>query len=81
MGIKLPEGSPNMCVFVRNLLCFCFLMPICHSSWACAMDNVVFEPKHKSGGHSAAHERELADDLRRMFAMGGPGIGHHPRQG
>ncbi|PPQ94344.1 hypothetical protein CVT25_000400 [Psilocybe cyanescens] len=36
--------------------------------------NLVFESKHKEGGHFAAHEKpqELVEDLRKMFGRGGP---------
>ncbi|KAF9005507.1 Alpha/Beta hydrolase protein [Cyathus striatus] len=35
---------------------------------------LVFESKHTSGGHFAAHEKpeELVEDLRKMFRKGGP---------
>jgi len=37
-------------------------------------NRIVFESHHKSGGHFAATERpeELVQDVRKMFAKGGP---------
>ncbi|KAK7040716.1 hypothetical protein VNI00_009622 [Paramarasmius palmivorus] len=39
--------------------------------------NLVFESRHDSGGHFAAHEKpdELVDDLRKMFGRNGPAFG------
>lgn len=44
------------------------------ASWLRKANNVVFESHHKSGGHFAAIERpeELVQDVRKMFAKGGP---------
>ncbi|KAG1848729.1 Alpha/Beta hydrolase protein [Suillus subalutaceus] len=44
------------------------------SAWLRRLNNVVIESHHKSGGHFAAYERpkELVDDVRKMFAKGGP---------
>ncbi|KAG1742737.1 Alpha/Beta hydrolase protein [Suillus paluster] len=44
------------------------------SAWLRKLNNVVFESHHKSGGHFAAYERpqELVQDVRKMFAKGGP---------
>ncbi|KAG1772282.1 Alpha/Beta hydrolase protein [Suillus occidentalis] len=44
------------------------------ASWLRKVNNVVFESHHKSGGHFAAIERpeELVQDVRKMFARGGP---------
>lgn len=40
----------------------------------------MFESEHESGGHFAAHEKpnELANDVRKMFAKGGPVYGVVP---
>lgn len=48
--------------------------------WSHAIGNVVFESEHEKGGHFAAIERpeDLASDLRRMFAKGGPAYGVVP---
>lgn len=45
--------------------------------WARAIGNVVQESIHERGGHFAAHEKpnELAEDVRQMFAKGGPAYG------
>jgi pimeloyl-ACP methyl ester carboxylesterase len=45
--------------------------------WTRSMGRVVFDSEHTSGGHFAAHEKpaELADDVRKMFATGGPAFG------
>lgn len=42
--------------------------------------NLVFQSEHDSGGHFAAYEKpqELANDLRKMFARGGPAFGAVP---
>ncbi|KAH7917422.1 alpha/beta-hydrolase, partial [Leucogyrophana mollusca] len=49
-------------------------------AWVRKANNVVFESKHQSGGHFAAHEKpgELVDDLRKMFGKGGPAYGVVP---
>ncbi|KAL0575910.1 hypothetical protein V5O48_006056 [Marasmius crinis-equi] len=43
-------------------------------------NNLVFESRHDSGGHFAAHEKpvELVDDLRKMFGKDGPAFGVVP---
>ena len=48
--------------------------------WVRALGNVVHESVHTSGGHFAAYERpkELTDDIRSMFAKGGPAYGIVP---
>ncbi|CAL1713454.1 unnamed protein product [Somion occarium] len=48
-----------------------------NTQWCRAVGNVVLESEHESGGHFAAHERpkELADDLKKMFGIGGPAFG------
>ena len=45
--------------------------------WAKAAANVIVYFNHEKGGHFAAHEvpELLADDLRRMFGIGGPAFG------
>ncbi|KAJ7573716.1 hypothetical protein C8J56DRAFT_1129818 [Mycena floridula] len=42
--------------------------------WRVNAGELVFQSDHKSGGHFAAHEKpkELVDDLRKMFGLGGP---------
>ncbi|OCH91108.1 alpha/beta-hydrolase [Obba rivulosa] len=42
--------------------------------WTRSIGNVVSESEHEHGGHFAAHERpeDLANDVRKMFAKGGP---------
>jgi hypothetical protein len=44
------------------------------SKWLRRLNNVVFESHHTSGGHFAGYERPeaLVDDVRKMFAKGGP---------
>ncbi|KAG2046542.1 alpha/beta-hydrolase [Suillus hirtellus] len=44
------------------------------AAWLRKSHNVVFESHHKTGGHFAATEvpEELAQDIRKMFAKGGP---------
>ncbi|KAG2100380.1 Alpha/Beta hydrolase protein [Suillus discolor] len=44
------------------------------SAWFRRVNNVVIESYHKTGGHFAASERpeELVEDVRKMFAKGGP---------
>ncbi|OSX57133.1 hypothetical protein POSPLADRAFT_1174607 [Postia placenta MAD-698-R-SB12] len=46
-------------------------------TWARTIGNVVYESRHQSGGHFAAHEKpeELAADIRAMFGKGGPAFG------
>lgn len=41
--------------------------------WWFGLGRIVFEKRHKSGGHFAAHERpeELVDDLQTMFGRSG----------
>lgn len=45
--------------------------------WCRAIGNVVHESEHEFGGHFAAFERpeDLANDVRAMFAKGGPAYG------
>ncbi|OCH90462.1 alpha/beta-hydrolase [Obba rivulosa] len=45
--------------------------------WARTIGNVVYASEHDHGGHFAAHEQpeDLAGDLRKMFAKGGPAYG------
>jgi len=45
--------------------------------WTRNMGHVVFDSEHTSGGHFAAYEKpeELVDDVRKMFAKGGPAFG------
>ncbi|EPS98673.1 hypothetical protein FOMPIDRAFT_1031345 [Fomitopsis schrenkii] len=45
--------------------------------WSRAIGNVVHESDHEFGGHFAAFERpeDLANDVRAMFAKGGPAYG------
>ncbi|KAK7687110.1 hypothetical protein QCA50_009612 [Cerrena zonata] len=45
--------------------------------WAGSLGNLKFTSIHESGGHFAAHEKPeaLADDLRKMFGVGGPAFG------
>ncbi|KAH9943916.1 alpha/beta-hydrolase [Amylocystis lapponica] len=49
-------------------------------AWARTLGNVVQESLHEHGGHFAAYERpeELSDDVRKMFAKGGPAHGVVP---
>ncbi|KAG1852037.1 Alpha/Beta hydrolase protein [Suillus tomentosus] len=44
------------------------------SAWFRRVNNVVIEFHHKTGGHFSASERpeELVEDVRKMFAKGGP---------
>ncbi|OCH86439.1 alpha/beta-hydrolase [Obba rivulosa] len=45
--------------------------------WSRTIGNVVQESEYERGGHFAAHEKpeELAGDVRKMFAKGGPAYG------
>ncbi|KAK7689789.1 hypothetical protein QCA50_006428 [Cerrena zonata] len=45
--------------------------------WAPTICNVVLAVEHDKGGHFAAHEvpEAIADDLRKMFEVGGPAFG------
>ncbi|KAI0060465.1 alpha/beta-hydrolase [Artomyces pyxidatus] len=49
-------------------------------TWIRATGNVVFEARHPSGGHFAAHEKPefLVGDVRAMFGKGGPVAGIVP---
>ncbi|KAL6300107.1 alpha/beta-hydrolase [Sparassis latifolia] len=49
-------------------------------SWTRTLGHVVFDAEHDRGGHFAAFERpeDLASDVRRMFAKGGPAYGVVP---
>ncbi|KAJ7644656.1 Alpha/Beta hydrolase protein [Roridomyces roridus] len=46
-------------------------------SWTTGLGNIVFDREHESGGHFAAYEKPeaLSQDLRDMFARGGPAFG------
>ncbi|EMD33630.1 hypothetical protein CERSUDRAFT_117746 [Gelatoporia subvermispora B] len=46
-------------------------------TWVRTIGNVVQKSVHEHGGHFASHERpeDLAGDLRKMFAKGGPAFG------
>ncbi|KAK7689777.1 hypothetical protein QCA50_006416 [Cerrena zonata] len=48
--------------------------------WSKTLGNVVFMGDHKKGGHFAAFEQPdlLANDLRKMFGIGGPAFGVVP---
>lgn len=77
----LPQGTCS----AEKGVCFCVLRDVLrstdiHSSWVRAVGNVVFESDHENGGHFAAIEKpkELADDIRRMFAKKGPAYGAVP---
>ncbi|CAL1713452.1 unnamed protein product [Somion occarium] len=65
--VSVPVGFSY---FPKELICVPKL-------WCRAVGNVVLESEHESGGHFAAHERpkELADDLKKMFGIGGPAFG------
>ncbi|KAH7913935.1 Alpha/Beta hydrolase protein [Hygrophoropsis aurantiaca] len=70
VGPTIPMGVSS---FPKELL----VVPI---AWVRSAFNVVFESKHKSGGHFAAHEKpdELVGDLRKMFGKGGKAFGVVP---
>lgn len=45
--------------------------------WCNSLGKLVCAYEHTKGGHFAAHEvpEVLADDLRKMFGIGGPAFG------
>ena len=77
-----PKEIANMKLYVpyspslRNVLND-GLLPL---RWSRGLGNVVFEAKHDTGGHFAAHEvpEKLAGDLRKMFSRNGPAYGVVP---
>lgn len=62
---------PPACVL---LISFAATKLTWYHRWLRRLNNVVIESHHKTGGHFAAYERPeaLVEDVRKMFAKGGP---------
>ncbi|KAH7922168.1 alpha/beta-hydrolase [Leucogyrophana mollusca] len=72
---KCPTISMGASYFPKELI-------VVPQAWVRKANNVVFESKHQSGGHFAAHEKpeELVDDLRKMFGKGGSSLWYGARR-